>query len=104
MLGATAGRNVRGKGDERVARAPAPGALFLVRAGFGESWPALPEVWLRAHSVLSLLVRAFWFTRNAGEVCHTVTAKLPRDERKNGASERPHWRRRANPSRRGPHH
>jgi len=49
----------------------------------------------------AITARAFWFTRATAKACHTVTARLPRDGRKNGASGKPHWEHGANPSRRG---
>src|SRR6266567_3542395 len=48
--------------------------------------------------------RAFWFTRPAAKACHTVSAKHPPDGHKNGAWQKPHWERGANPSKRGPLH
>src|SRR5712692_3613506 len=61
-----------------------------------------PNVYMRNPQVKDC--RAFWFTRTTAKACHTVTAKLPLDARKNGASAKPHWERGANPSKRGLHH
>src|SRR5260370_20945143 len=45
--------------------------------------------------------RAFWFARTPAKACDTVTARLALDEHKNGAWQKLHWARGANPSKRG---
>jgi Zn-dependent protease with chaperone function len=48
-----------------------------------------------------VVCRAFWFTRTTEKACDTGAARLLRDGRKNGASEKPHWTPGANPSKQG---
>lgn len=68
------------------------------------SYPFSNETISSTYFAGAIQLRAFWCTRTTAKAYHTVTARRPRDGRKNAASAKPHWKSGANPSKRAPLH